>query len=240
MRGRGVSGRRDRDGGFLLVEALATLAISAVVIAGLLTLGGLMARAVDRAALRAEGAETSTRPLSVVAREIEGLARRRFAGPDGRFVFLGAPDRLAFAVAPRQDDGLRAPVAVAYQAAGPGQLLRAEAPLLVGARSLDDVVFGEPVRIDLGGLDARFAYVERRPDGTTVVTDQWSEAASLPVAVRIELIEPEGGVARASRTARLIAQSEPGCAAPGKAPCSSAPKATGRPDGQPQVREGER
>jgi type II secretory pathway component PulJ len=224
MTARGTPSGRDRDGGFLLLEALTTLALSALVIAGLLALGGGLSRAVDRAAARLEGAEAGRRSVAAMAQEIAGLARRRFAGEGDRFVFQGEPDRIAFVLDVVQVNGLAAPVAVAYQATAERELLRAEGALPIGASAFADADLSRPRRLEIGGELVRFAYVERLEDGGEIVTDSWNKPSALPRAVRVDRVDPATGAVLASRRVALVSETEPGCAAPGVAFCSTAKK----------------
>lgn len=222
---------RDRNGGYLLIEALATLAIGAVVLGGLLALGGTLSRSVDRAAWRVESGETGRRAVSAMASEIARAARRRFAGEGDRFVFLGAPDRIVFALEPVQANGLASTVAVAYQASRPGEALRAEAPLPFGAEGFDALDLSRPRTLDLGGETLRLAYVERSNLGD-LITDTWEKPAAMPQAVRIDRVDRTGAVV-ASRRVALVAETEPGCAGGGGvAFCSTAPKGEEGGDGR--------
>ncbi|WP_020179438.1 hypothetical protein [Methylopila sp. M107] len=67
--------------GFLLVEALAALALGALILVALLSLTGLLRRSADRAAYGVETMETSQRTVEAVARELRRATRQRWAAP---------------------------------------------------------------------------------------------------------------------------------------------------------------
>lgn len=227
---------RDRSGGYLLIEALATLALSALVIAGLLSLSAVFVRSSDRSAARVERLETGPRTIAAIARDIRALVRLRWAGGGDRFVFLGLPDRIVFAIAPVQANGLRAPLVVAYQVPETGVALRAEAPLPAGATTVSDLSFAPARRLSVGAATLRFAYVDRPPAGGEIITDSWDKPDALPFAVRIDRVDPADGRIEASLRAPVVVDAEPGCAAPETNFCSRAPKQPAAP-GPPQGAE---
>lgn len=233
-------GEREHGGerGFVLLEALATLALSALVLGALLALGGGLSRVMDRMAARAEGGEGARRVVSVMADEIARLSRRKFSGEETRYVFFGAADRVVFAVEALQPNGLAAPVVVAYQSSGPGEAFRAEGALPVGAADLDAVDLTRPRRLGVGGEIFRLAYVERLESGGELITDDWVKPGVLPRAIRIDRIDGDSGATIASRRVAIIAEADAACADPEALACSTAkkrPPARGEP-GDPALR----
>jgi hypothetical protein len=79
----------DRSG-FLLVEALAALSISAFILLGLTSTISLMMRGADRTAARAEEIEIAGRTLAALDREIRLAARPRWSGPAAKPSFSPA------------------------------------------------------------------------------------------------------------------------------------------------------
>ena len=69
---------KGRDG-FLMVEALTALALSALLIAALLSFTGLLRRSADRAAFKVEVMETTNRTVLTIANEIRRASRQRWA-----------------------------------------------------------------------------------------------------------------------------------------------------------------
>lgn len=216
---RGDRGRRDARGGFLLVEALAVLAISAAILVGLASLTQLLLRQADGLAARTERLELRERTLAALSRDIRALARIRFEGPDReRFVFAGTPDRLLFArEASAEMPAEAGAVAVLLQSAdesGQVRLLRAESPLLPGMAGFDDLRFG-PVRtlLDRDPARIRFAYVAAATEKTPeLILDAWPPESPPPAAVRIGLADPATGELVSSLRVAILHEAEPGCA----------------------------
>ncbi|MFC3692459.1 hypothetical protein [Chenggangzhangella methanolivorans] len=82
-----------RDG-FLLVEALSALAISALLIAALLAFTGMLRRSADRTAFRVETMEVAGRTVWTVASELRQTSRQRWA-PEERTAGGATPTRAA-------------------------------------------------------------------------------------------------------------------------------------------------
>jgi general secretion pathway protein J len=242
--------RHRGSSGYLLVETLATLAISAAVLAGLASALGLVLRTGDRAAARVEEMERSGRAVAAMARDIRHLARLRWSGAARRsFVFSGEPDRILFARWTRDADGFPAAEVVVLQSlatdAG-GRLLKATAPLPTGAAILSDLRVGPAEEVYSGPSLIRLAYVARPENGgAEILVDAWPSATALPVAVRIGILDPATGRLASSVRVPVLVEAEPGCAAPKTAFCSrvdpskpsgeggsSAEEARGRPAGE--------
>ena len=75
---RGIRRMQGRDG-FMLVEALAALALGALVLTALLSFTGIMRRSADAAAARLQTMEVSGRTVATVANEVRSAARLRWA-----------------------------------------------------------------------------------------------------------------------------------------------------------------
>lgn len=256
----------------MLVEALAALALSALVMVALLSFTGIMRRSADRAAARVEVLEVMGRTLTTISGELRNASRLRWAAeplpadaetpapsatalPSARrsagdeetqdsdrteqgrgrserqerraFIFSGAPDRVLFALTPRQATGLRAPVVVAYQIDPSGAVLRAEGALSTAATGPGMVKLGPVARIDPGPERLRFAFVDRQPNGGEVVVDAWSETKRMPAAIRIDRTDPKTGVVLGSIRTPLLLDGEPGCVDPEKTFCSRVERTDG-------------
>ncbi len=218
--------RRNRAG-FLLVEALATLAISAAILAGLASVLGLLLRTADRVAVRVQDLETTGRTVAALRRDIQLMSRARWSGAARRsFVFAGEPDRIMFARSMPQESGFRATTVVVIQRVDRGdgaRLLRTEAALPPGAASLQALRFGPALELYDGPAVIRFAYFARAGTaGGEVLVDSWPTDTALPSAVRIGVVDPTTGALLASQRVPLLVEAEPGCAAPTIAFCSRA------------------
>ena len=221
--------------GFLLVEALATLAISAMILAGLASVVALVLRAGDRTAAGAEQLETSGRAFDAMVREIGLATRARWAGANRRaFVFQGGPDRILFSRIRRAAGEPGSAIVVTIQAApgaGSGRILRAEAPLLPGMNSPDELVFLPAQQLGDRGAEVAFTYVAPA-DGEAgeVALPFWSVPTALPSAVLVTLLQQPGGRVVSRLRVPLPLDAEPGCAAPEGAFCSRGePKAAAAP-----------
>ncbi len=159
---RRTGGRRHGRDGFLLIEALATLALGALVIAGLSAVIVLMLRFSDRTATDLGRREVLGRALDTVEREIRDMARVRIgSGTDAKFLFSGHPDRLLFTLDRIDDEGLATPVAVAYRTGtrdGVTRLARAEAAVPPALDDAAALAFAKPSTVYAGDRDIRFAY----------------------------------------------------------------------------------
>jgi hypothetical protein len=236
--------RRAPRGGFLLVEALASMAIGALIIAALAALIGTVLRLGDRTAQGVETLETTGRALSALEGEIRLAARARLAGDGPKaFVFAGAPDRIVFAIDRMQEDGLTRAFAVAWQSAptdGIVRLLRSEAPLPPGTGSLTAVSFPPAAEIYAGPAGIRFSYFKAQADGSgEVLVDTWTEPGKMPTAVRLALTRISDGALLDTLRVPILADGEPGCAVPGQGFCSHSDRQPGEDDGAPDPMAGE-
>lgn len=233
---------RDRRGGYLLVEAIATLAIGAMILAGLASLSGLLLRAGDRAASRAGVVEVVGRTVAALRRDIAPAARLRWAsepgGSPGAFIFTGNASRLILAREVTGPDGLAAPVVTIFEVdrrAPRRRLLVAEAPLPREATGPRGLTLGPVREAYAGPLDVRFGYEGRGPDGGPVARESWIDPASMPTAVVIEILDAAGAPAYPPVRIPLRVTAEPACIDITKPGCSLAPAEAG---GTPVAGEG--
>jgi type II secretory pathway component PulJ len=225
---------RDRQGnaGFLLVETLATMAISAFTLVALLSVASLAMRASQRENSRSQEIESATRVMSSLAREIEQIAPVRWAGAGGAFVFNGSDRSLSFSREAGMPNGGIGHQAVFLRADG-NHLYQSEATLLPGNRNFGELVASDPQDLLQGRLQVRFAYFSRLDNGDEALTDTWAEAGQLPAAVRVSLASGDG-VVFAARRVQIFVDAEPGCAAPGAA-CSLAKQLRSEDEPEPSA-----
>jgi hypothetical protein len=206
---------RSRRDGYVLIEALTTMALGALVLAGIAGLVAVNLRAVDRTAMSVESLETIGRAMAAVERDIVRASRvHRTVDGAPRLVFLGAPDELRLVVETADRSGLARPVLVRWKSevtdSGRGRVTRSEAPLLPG-RPLPDV-FGDEQSADTGGEVVRFAYFGPAPNGSgEVLTDVWSTPTSLPSAVRLGRADPTTLQVEGSVRVPIRTDAEIGC-----------------------------
>lgn len=258
------AGGRD---GFLLIEALSALAISALLIVALVSFTGMLRKSADRTAYRVELMESTNRAVWTIASEIRRATRQRWAAeqrnvaaarpaaaaqqpggrasdedngdgqprrdlqspdaqpqqaeqPERNFVFSGTPERVLFALAPQQANGLRASVLVIYQIDAAGAVLRAEGEIRPDAKGAGDVRLGPVARVEPGPERLRFAYVDKDPNGGEMIVDAWTDQRRMPAAVRIDRTDPGTGAPLGSLRVPILLSGEPGCADPQQGFCS--------------------
>lgn len=216
--------RAGRRAGFVLIEALATLAIGAFIIAALGSLIAFTLHFADGTAADLQRGETLGRVVALMEREIRGMARARYAGDQKTaFLFAGDVDRILFTTDRVDRSGLSATVAVAYQVApdaGGVRLLRAEATVLPGLTDLKSLAFSKPRTLYTGTTGIRFSYFLPQPDGSgEVLVDTWKDRGKLPTAVRIATTGGDGSILDSLRVP-VMTDAEPACAVPGKGFCS--------------------
>jgi type II secretory pathway pseudopilin PulG len=216
-----MSSVRPRRDGFVLIEALAVLALGSILLGALAGVVTIVVRMADRTAAMVQQGEGEQRALDAIARELGAAVRLRWAGDDrGVFVFQGERDGILFAVDRRDETGLRRSVVVAYRqriADGRVTLVRLEAPIMPGAMLREPLAFGPEVEICAGALSLRFEYASS--DAGTL-TPTWEDAGRLPDAVRAAFIDPASGGEVAFRRASLRVNAEPACALRRGTPCS--------------------
>lgn len=200
--------------GFVLVEALASLAISALVVAALASLIGLILRSADHAARMIDDSERIDRTFAAVSRDVDALVRGRWAGASNGFAFTGLSDRIMFVRRPYV--GSIDPEVVAYQNDALGdanRLLRAEATFRPGAASLSDLRFGPTETVVQSRERWVFAYGGELSPGVETFSDSWNDANHLPSAIRLSLRDEATGRDVVSLRMPLRAEAEPACAA---------------------------
>ncbi len=199
-----------------MVEALATMVLTGLILAGLAATISLMAAAGERAAARAERAEATALLIAALRRDVAAAVRARW-GRDGDFVFEGTADRLTFAQDGAQGHGTLVVLQAVIDPAGT-QLLRAEGPLHPAARGMDDVALGPAVEVAAvrGRID--FAYASAGDGGAELVTSVWPPSRTMPDTVLVRL-----GEATFADRITLAVDAEAGCAATAEAFCSRRP-----------------
>ena len=170
--------------GFSLIEIIAVVVISALVLQGLAALTGTMLRNWGEFNRKTGDLAAAFNTLDVMAREINGIlpmTDRSSAGAKARF--LGEPGQMVFA---RPAVGFDTAVdlnQVAYafeQQNGKTQIVRYSG-LFIASKPLLNVE--GPVRSVLAEIDGQFGF-EYSGNGLIFQT-QWRDQAALPAAVRI-------------------------------------------------------
>lgn len=185
-----MSARRDidRQGGFVLIEAVVALAIASLALLMMVTVGGMAAQGFGKGQARTEMLDALEAGTREVRRHIDAFAPLPdFARPGG-VLFEGRPDRAEFAAptAAALTDRRHAIVQLAIVEDGAGTaLIRHTRPLSGPAGEAD---WGEPVTLLQGPWRMRFFY----STGADWL-DAWSGATGLPGGVRLEIVDAESG-----------------------------------------------
>lgn len=217
----------------LLVEALTTIALSALVLSGLVATSGLFLRVLDRSVAHVHDVEALDRTMTAIGSDLRRLARARWDGPGAQpFIFDGTPTRLVFARTGSNLPGLEAGgdrafpgervVSISSQNIPQGgRILRREAPLRPGMSGPGSLVFGESLELQSGRARLRFAYLAPSPQGRAPQPPQatWPSGPLLPEAVLMEMVDPETGRVVLSARTRLMVDSDIGCLQGGVGPC---------------------
>jgi general secretion pathway protein J len=211
--------RGDRRAGFLLVEVLATMTISALLLAALFSITSLTARVSGRIERKTAQIEDRTRLLAALAREIERAAPLRWAGKNGTFIFGGNARSLTFATEFPSPNNVSEVKAVFIDSAG--AITRRVALVGPTATSFTDIAIGQPESMSGNQLELTFSYFARLPDGQEALLQTWPDATRFPVAIRLTLSGADGPMS--SLRVKLAVDAEPGCGFPEAGGCSLRP-----------------
>jgi general secretion pathway protein J len=185
---------RDRQGGFALIESIAVLALSGLVLLTLLIAADLVTRNTAAAARRTNDIEAVATGLSAVRRDL-GKVRNVRAGSkaDGTLLFQGNAETIRVAVGDDGSDlGGEAMLQIdADYETGRGVLVRSSAPLLPGSDGFGSARFGTPTAVLSGPWTYRFSYAGSGV-GPLQWSGTWTNPAELPQAVRLELFDAAG------------------------------------------------
>lgn len=220
-----------RRGGFTLIEALAMLAITSVIMVGMTALIHDVARNFDRGT---RGATEAERLLLAVERLAQDFG-------SARFVVWNSKNRpaVAFTAEAASDDGLAKVVFVgsAGVMSGPQgdevvtltieqddsvtRLVRRSAPWTGSRMRVEDVIPGDPMVLIEGKVDIEFLFARIGPNGALEWSKNWSDATALPRFVRLlvrdrasgrDLLGESDFLVRADAPAACGSpQADPGC-----------------------------
>lgn len=208
---------RDRRDGYILVEVLATMTVSALVLVGLVSVMSLVTRVSGRTSTTSQEIEDQSRIVATLTREIEDILPIRWSGQNPGFVFQGTDHGIVFARQIALPDGAVDDRVVFLQSNGK-QLIRKEVPLLPGYQGFNYLPLnGTPVLLQ-NHYTVRFAYFGRLDGRQEALLPAWTRSDQLPLAIRVSLVDERGSPIAATRIAVHV-DAEPGCAAPGQGIC---------------------
>jgi len=208
--------RRSTDGqaGFALVESIAVLALSGLVLLTLVIATDLVSRNSAAAARSANGIETLAMGFRAVRRDVENFRFIR-AGEktEDPILFSGSSQAVALAVA---DDAIRTTAGESlvliesrYEN-GRGFLIRSSAPAQPGVMGFGAAKFTNPAVLLSGPWRYQFSYYD--PQGETDRwRSDWQLMGRLPAGVRLDVLNAAGQKVVSSLVVRLPIDSG-GCA----------------------------
>jgi len=190
----------DRQRGFTLVEVLAALAITSVVIAGTATLIHQVAFNFDRGAHSMDRAEALALASDRLAGDF-GAARFVVWPDDHTAAFEGGPDKVSFISAAGVGAGLPGARAGGEELVtlsveetdGVTRLVRRRAAWPGPHVHFGDLDPGDSVVLVEGKLDAAFAFAALGQDGKLTWSDAWAEKPTLPRLVRLTVHDRDTG-----------------------------------------------
>lgn len=184
-----------RQAGFALVESVAVLALSALVLVTLIIAADVVTRGANAAATRANALEALATGLAGVRRDLQAI---RFVDVGGREegrqapLFVGEPQAVGLPIGGSgAEPGERLVWIAAEPPADGGGLVRSSAPLLATTRSISGVTFADPTTLIAGSWQYRFSYADQ-VGGAFLWRDSWRHRARLPAAIRLEVLSPSG------------------------------------------------
>jgi type II secretory pathway pseudopilin PulG len=211
--------RGNGQDGFLLVEVLATMTISALLLAALFSITSMTMRISSRIERQTEQIEDRTRLLAALSREVARATPVRWAGKNGAFVFSGNQRSLAFAAEFPSPNGGSEVKAVFIDSSG--AITRRIAEIGPAAASFDGITIGQVEAMSDGRYKLAFAYFARLGDGREALVETWPDASQFPVAIRITLSGADGTMS--STRLKFAVDAEPGCGFPDTGRCSLRP-----------------
>jgi general secretion pathway protein J len=182
------------EGGFALIESIAVLALSALVLVTLLLAGQIVIHNSGAAVRRAHEIEALATGFAALRRDLSGAFPARAAGgAEAGILFEGGPSALSVAVAGAGVDSHQNSLVriEASEEDGRGRLVRSSARLLPQVASLDSVAFGNAAIAIAGPWSFRFGYAAMSPEGLQW-NENWTNPRALPAAIRLEVLAGKG------------------------------------------------
>ena len=181
--------------GFTLIESLAALAITSLVV---LSCGALLRESgyfFDRGTRAIDETERFAWAVNRLKRD---FASARFVPEAGAkaaaAAFAGQSAKVVFVAAGREASVGEEVVEYAAEPIDGGeQLVRRRAPWPGPSSRLSDIEPQDPVLLLRGSFSISFVYAQSAQDGALVWRDEWTGADGLPHAVRVKLIDSATG-----------------------------------------------
>jgi general secretion pathway protein J len=186
------TGRRRAVEGFALIESIAVLALSALVLLTMLIAADLVTRNAAATSRRAHEVEALATGFAAIKRDVSGATFMR-SGTSSKapILFQGTASALGFVVERDRPDLGYSNSLIWIEARyenGRGTLERSSARLLPQITGFAGAAFADTAVLISGPWTYRFAYARPR-DGKVEWTESWSSASALPRAVRLEVLD---------------------------------------------------
>lgn len=215
---------RINEGGFTLLEVLAAVVLSALILVSLNMAMSAVGKGVDHTR-HSIGEQTElASAIDIFNRDVARIAKIRRGSPGQEFsgyVFEGGAGEVIYPL--REEEGLAAPglYLVRLRVAGDEgrrQLLRERARLRLG--QLDSSPqWRDPVVLISGNFDIAFAYRAQRA-GLRDWAGSWQATERMPEQIRLAITSRDSGRLRVPVVVQSLAiDMEIDCAAGGKPPC---------------------
>jgi type II secretory pathway pseudopilin PulG len=193
---------RDGEGGFALIEAIAVMLLSGLVMLTLLIATDLVTRNARAATQRANAIEGLATGLAALRRDLAAASfTRGGTAPDAPVLFEGGPRSLSLARTaqgsePEKGQGAASSGALVriesrYEQ-GRGLLVRTEAPLGLMNTGFAGAAFGSPVVLLTGPWTYRLSYGAATA-GKMSWQENWTSSKALPDVVRLEILDAGSG-----------------------------------------------
>jgi prepilin-type N-terminal cleavage/methylation domain-containing protein len=220
--------RQERRGGFTLIESLAALAITSLVV---LSCGALLRESgyfFDRGTRAIDETERFARAVNRLRRDFASV---RFVpeagGKAAAAAFIGQSEKVVFIAPGREASTGEEVVEYAVEPIDGGEgLVRRRARWPGPSSRLSDIEPQDPVVLLRGSFSISFVYAQPAPDGALVWRDEWTGADGLPQAVRVKLIDSATGADFLAADQFLIRANAPLTCASSKENCLPGQKET--------------
>jgi general secretion pathway protein J len=214
---------RDRDAGFTLLEALAGVAVTASILAGLAAVAGQWLPNWRHGFLALQSADLIGLSLDRIVEDVSSAEYARLDGGQGAPLFRGEPDAVAFvrqAIGPGATPKLEVVRIGANSTKQGSEVERSHAAFVPGAVG----AFHDATTLLRPPFHLAFAYAG--PDGRW--RSAWSGEAKLPRAVRLS-VRAESGAIVASTAFALKVTAPPEIKAQAQAQDAASPPAQAKP-----------
>jgi prepilin-type N-terminal cleavage/methylation domain-containing protein len=215
----------NREGGFTLIEVLAALAITSLIIMSTAALMWNVTLFFDRGT---RGVNQADRLVLAVDRLAADFAAARFAqrvtaGRSAEAAFIGQsgegaqPPKVVFVSGDTASTSAQPEevVVLSVEQANHGtRLVRRRAPWLGPRTQLETIAPKDPVVLIEGSIDVSFAFGKVAPDGSLSWQDTWFNESTLPRFVRLIVNSRDTGAALLGRADFAVrSNAPPSCAA---------------------------